>query len=61
MKIFEVFTKEFREETRYREFMKEMLNEFKINNKSESVEYKINRLKQIRFESEFSIKVGQYT
>lgn len=45
-KVCEVFTKEYREETEYREFANTMLQHFKLKNTSESVEDKIKRLSE---------------
>lgn len=54
-----VFTEEYREETAYREFMHTMLSVFKLKNKSESVEKKVERLKGEGYVSDFRIKVGK--
>lgn len=59
-KLREVFTKEYREETEYYEFMGKMFPEFKLNNKSEDVEEKVKRLKDKGFVSNFNIKIGAY-
>ena len=44
-KVCEVFTKEYRKETAYQEFTAKMIQYFKLNNNSESVEDKVERLK----------------
>lgn len=59
-KVREVFTKEYREETEYREFLEKMLHNFELNNQSESVEEKVKRLTDKSFISNFKIKVGEY-
>lgn len=59
-KVREVFTKEYREETEYREFADTMLHHFKLKNKSESIEKKVKRLSDDKFVSNFCIKVGKY-
>lgn len=59
-KVREVFTKEYREETEYREFADTMLHHFKLKNTSESIEDKISRLSDEKFVPNFNIKVGRY-
>ena len=59
-KVREVFTKEYREETNYREMAFKMLHKYKIKNTSESVEDKIKRLSDKNFVSEFKVNVGDY-
>lgn len=59
-KVCEVFTKEYRKETDYREFTSRMLYRYKLNNNSESVEDKVERLKKSGYKSEFAIDVGEY-
>lgn len=59
-KVCEVFTKEYRKETEYREFMEKMCHSFKLNNKSEDVEEKVKRLADKNFISNFKIKIGEY-
>lgn len=59
-KVREVFTKEYREETNYREFASKMLHSFKLKNKSESIEDKIKRLSDKEFVSNFKVSVGDY-
>lgn len=58
-KVREVFTKEYREETQYREFMSEMLPKFRLKNTSESIDQKVDRLIEINYESTCSMKVGK--
>lgn len=58
-KVCEVFTKEYRKETEYREFTSGMLHCFKLNN-SEDVENKVERLRKKGYESNFRIKIGEY-
>lgn len=43
--ILEVFTKEYRQETKYREFMWKHRDIFKLNDNAEPVEQVINRLR----------------
>ncbi len=59
-KVREVFTKEYREETNYREVAFRMLAKFKLKNTSESVEDKVKRLSDKNFVSEFKVSVGDY-
>lgn len=59
-KVREVFTKEYREETSYREKAFKMLHNFKLKNTSESVEDKVKRLSDKNFISEFKVSVGDY-
>lgn len=59
-KVREVFTKEYREETNYRELAVQMLQNFRLKNTSESVEDKIKRLSDKGFISEFKVDVGEY-
>ncbi|EOS42001.1 hypothetical protein V1226_18830 [Lachnospiraceae bacterium JLR.KK009] len=59
-KVREVFTKEYREETNYRELAFQMLQNFRLKNTSESVEDKIKRLSDKNFVSEFKVDVGEY-
>ncbi len=59
-KVKEVFTKEYREETEYREFMKSNVDFFKLKNKSESIDEKVARLSRINFVSEFNIEVEKF-
>lgn len=58
-KVREVFTKEYREETQYREFMGGMLPEFRLKNTSESIDQKVDRLIEKNYESTCSMKVGK--
>ena len=59
-KVREVFTKEYGEETNYRELAFQMLQNFRLKNTSESVEDKIKRLSDKNFVSEFKVDVGEY-
>ena len=58
-KIKEVFTKEYRDETKYRELLKQNINYFKFVSplKEESVDEKVKRLREKNFISKFSIKI----
>lgn len=57
-KVLGVFTKEFREETAYREVMENMIDKLKLNNNSEDIEQKVKRLSDRNFVSNFTVKVG---
>ncbi len=57
-KVLEVFGKEYRRETEYQEFMEKNLDTFKLNNKSEDVGSKVDRLTKKNFVSNFRVKVG---
>ena len=59
-KVYEVFTRDYKEETEFREFTRDMLQHFKLKNTSESVEEKVKRLSDKEFVSNFNIKVGKY-
>lgn len=56
----EVFTKEFRNEVEYREFMQKKLYSFKLNNQSEAVEDIIKRLQDKNFQSNFMPVSGEW-
>ena len=58
-RVYEVFTKAYKKETEYREFMGDMLDKLKLNNNSEDVEQKVKRLTDRKFVSNFKIKVGE--
>ena len=59
-KVCEVFTKEYRKETAYQEFTAKMIQYFKLNNNSESVEDKVERLKGRKYVSNFWMNIGEY-
>ena len=59
-KICEVFTKEYKKETEYREFMENILHSFGLNNKSEDIEEKVKRLVNKSFVSDFKVSIGEY-
>ena len=59
-KVCEVFTKEYRKETAYQEFTAKMIQYFKLNNNSESVEDKVERLKGKKYVSNFWMHIGEY-
>ena len=59
-KVCEVFTKEYRKETAYQEFTAKMIQYFKLNNNSESVEDKVDRLKGKKYVSNFWMNIGEY-
>ena len=58
-KVCEVFTREYKKETEYREFMENMLYSFELNNKSEDAE-EVKQLVDKNFVSDFKICVGEY-
>lgn len=60
-KVREVFTKEYRNETRYREMAFKILHNFRLRVASESVEDVIERLSDKNFVSEFTVNVGDYS
>lgn len=59
-KVCEVFTKEYRKKTAYQEFTAKMIQYFKLNNNSESVEDKVERLKGKKYVSNFWMNIGEY-
>lgn len=59
-KVCEAFTKEYRKETAYQEFTAKMIQYFKLNNNSESVEDKVERLKGKKYVSNFWMNIGEY-
>lgn len=59
-KVKKVFTKEYKNETEYCEFMERQLSCFELNNNSEDIEQKVKRLMDKKFVSNFSIEVGDY-
>ena len=48
-KICEVFTKEYKKETEYREFMSKMIYQFKLTDDGENIEDKVARLQKKGF------------
>ena len=54
----EVFTKEYKEETKYLEFQEKMVSKIKLKGTSESIDDKMNRL--AGYTSNCSIVVGSY-
>ena len=44
--ILKVFSKKYREETKYIEYMKDNIDNFKLKDNAESVEDKVNRLRK---------------
>ncbi len=56
-KILYVFTKEYRKEIEYEEFMKKNLENFKFNSDNYDAEEKILTLKKRNFHSNFSVKL----
>lgn len=55
----EVFSKEFRQDVEYVDFMHKRLDAFKLNNNCEKVENIVERLKNNDFESNFDISLGE--
>lgn len=58
-KIYEVFTKRYQDETKYREFIYDIIPEIKIKNKSRSIDEKMASLSDDDYVSNFSIKLGE--
>lgn len=58
-KIYEVFTKKYQDETKYREFIYDIIPEIKIKNKSRSIDEKMAFLSDDDYVSNFSIKLGE--
>ena len=54
-RIREVFTKKYKKETEYREFVGKMLHRFELNNESEKIKEKVERLKNKGFISNFNL------
>ena len=63
-KILEVFSKEYKEETKYREFMKQNVDSLKQSKEDsvdeESVDEKVKRLINKDYKSNFKINIGSY-
>lgn len=59
-KLYEVFTKDYKEETEFRGFILNMISHFKLKDSSESIEEKVKRLSDKEFVSNFHINVGKY-
>ena len=56
--ILYVFSKEYKKEIEYREFMENNIDKFKLKEESESADEKIKRLQNINFKSNFNIKIN---
>lgn len=56
-KLCEVFTKEYKKETEYREFMENTLHSCKLNDNSEDIDEKVKRLVDKNFVSDFKVSV----
>lgn len=54
-KILEVFTKEYRKETEYREFQKDNINRFKLKSDNYNIEESIESLRRNKFKSNFRV------
>ena len=60
-KVLDVFSEEYREETRYRECMKQNMDKMKFKLATEEdVDKKIKRLELRNYESNFKINIGDY-
>ena len=57
-KILEVFTKRYREETKYQIFMEKHRDLFKLNGDSFNVDESIDRLRKINFHSDFHVDIN---
>lgn len=55
-KLLQVFTKAYKAETRYQEFIGNNIDLFKLNSTSESIDNKVDRLKSSKYVSNFCIK-----
>lgn len=56
MKILEVFTKDYIEETEYRDFIEKHVDSFKLKLCNYDIEKRINKLKESNYDSEFKVK-----
>lgn len=54
-KILEVFTKEYRKETEYREFQEDNINRFKLKSDNYNIEESIESLRRNKFKSNFRV------
>ena len=59
-KVLEVFSKEYKKETEYREFMESNLDRMKIKLTKDDIDKKIKVLKNNNYKSNFKIKIGSY-
>lgn len=59
-KLLYVFTKEYRDEVRYYEFLRKVRPRVKLKSDAESIDSNIERLRSIGFKSNCHIKVGQF-
>ena len=59
-KVLEVFSEEYKEETRYREFMESNKERVKLKSTKENIDKKIKVLSNNNFKSDFNVKIGSY-
>ena len=59
-KVLEFFSKEYKEETKYREFMESNLDRMKIKLTEDDIDKKIKVLKNNNYKSNFKINIGSY-
>lgn len=53
--VLEVFTKKYRDETKYIEFIKRNIEQFKIKSNNENIDEIIRNMKDLGYESNFKI------
>ena len=58
-KIIEVFTKEYREETEYREFLEDNVDKAKLKGSNFNVDASVENLKYINFRNNFHLSVEE--
>jgi len=59
-KVLEVFSKEYKEETEYREFMEQNKDRIKYKSSENNIDKRIKALKNNNYKSNFNIKIGSY-
>ena len=59
-KVCAIFTREYKKETEYREFMENMIHCFKLNTNSEDIEEKVKRLVDKNFVSVFKVSALEF-
>ena len=55
--VMKVFSNDYAKETLYREKTNQAVDSFKLKNKAEAIEDKIERLRSVNYKSNFKIKV----
>lgn len=56
--VSKVFTKEYRRETEYQEFLQSFISRIKLSNCSESVTTILDRLREVGYNSNFYVRIG---